>query len=94
MTDKSVVYMKDDYGAFKDYEDGTFGVTLSALGQVSSTAGELKPLMDIVIILDTSYSMINDGNSYLDSQGKVRMQWAMTAVNSVIDQAYTVISYR
>ena len=87
LTDKSVVYMADDYGAFTDYADGTFGVTLSALGQVSSTAGELKPLMDIVIILDTSYSMINNSNNYLDSQGKVRMEWAMTAVNSVIDQA-------
>ena len=90
MTDKSVIYMGDNYGAFENYEEGIFGVTLSTLGQVSSKAGEIEPLMDIVIILDTSYSMINNASHYLDDNGDVRMKWAMKAVNEVIDQALQV----
>ena len=86
LTDKSVTYGKDDYGAFEDYEEGTFGVTLSSMGQVTTERGEVFPLLDVVIILDTSYSMINNASHYVEANGDVRMKWAMEAVNSVIDQ--------
>ena len=33
MSDKSVIYGDDDYGAFEHYDPNTFGVTLSTLGQ-------------------------------------------------------------
>lgn len=90
LTDKSVIYEDDDYGAFETYEDGTFGVTLSALGKVMANKGNFDTLMDVVIILDTSYSMINDGAAYKDENGNVRMVWAMKALNEVIDQIMEV----
>lgn len=62
ITDKSVVYGKDDYGVFdsSSYSDTTFSVTLSALGQQYEDVIQKKyhtPL-DVVFILDTSGSMI------------------------------------
>lgn len=60
LTDKSVVYGKDDYGAFP-YTPNTFGVTLSALGQTYPLTAELdvKVPLDVVFVLDTSGSMID-----------------------------------
>lgn len=59
LTDKSVIYMGDDYNAFAAYENNTFGVTLSALGQeylVEETQVVMTPI-DVVFILDVSGSM-------------------------------------
>lgn len=61
LTDKSVVYGKDDYGVFNAYDPNTFGVTLSALGQKYPITEEFDvdvPL-DVVFVLDASGSMIN-----------------------------------
>lgn len=61
LTDKSVIYGDDDYGAFESYDSNTFGVALSALGQEYAITEELDvsvPL-DVVFVLDTSGSMIN-----------------------------------
>ena len=61
VTDKSVIYKGDDYGAFDTYGENTFGVELSALGQKYATTDELDvsvPL-DVVFVLDVSGSMIN-----------------------------------
>ncbi len=62
ITDKSVVYGKDDYGVFdsSSYSDTTFSVTLSALGQQYEDVIQKKyhtPL-DVVFVLDTSGSMV------------------------------------
>ncbi|MDO4815892.1 MAG: SpaA isopeptide-forming pilin-related protein [Bacillota bacterium] len=61
LTDKSVIYGKDDYGAFSSYEPNTFGVTLSALGQSYALTDELdiKVPLDVVFVLDTSGSMVD-----------------------------------
>lgn len=59
MSDKSVIYRKDDYGAFSTYPANTFGVTLSALGQeypVNYNDVVETPL-DVVFVLDVSGSM-------------------------------------
>ena len=58
LMDKSVIYKGDDYNAIGNYEDGTFGVTLSALGQVFDTnTTEVKTPMDVLFVLDMSRSM-------------------------------------
>lgn len=61
LTDKSVVYGKDDYGAFQNYDANTFGVTLSALGQKYPITEEfdIHTPLDVVFVLDTSGSMID-----------------------------------
>jgi hypothetical protein len=70
LTDKSVIYGKDDYGATSvsgygsttsqsGYDEGDFSVTLSALGQEWQTTDivtETAPL-DVVYVLDVSRSM-------------------------------------
>lgn len=63
LTDKSVIYGKDDYGAFSSYADNTFSVTLSALGQQyeNTKSTTLKTPLDVVFVLDTSGSMVADG---------------------------------
>ena len=61
LTDKSVLYGRDDYGAFATYKPNTFGVSLSALGQTYPLTAELdvKVPLDVVFVLDTSGSMID-----------------------------------
>lgn len=82
LTDKSVVYGADDYGAteiasFGKYETGDFSVTLSALGQewmVTDTVDVTAPL-DVVYVLDISNSM----NS--NEAGSQRWMKAMNTIN-------------
>lgn len=80
LSDKSVIYKDDDYDAFSDYPDNTFGVTLSALGQeylVEETT-TIKTPVDVVFVLDVSGSM-----KY--AAGNVSRAEAMvSAVNSAI----------
>lgn len=61
LSDKSVVYGDDDYGAFEHYDPNTFGVALSVLGQDYAITEEInvKVPIDVVFVLDTSGSMIN-----------------------------------
>lgn len=61
LTDKSVIYGKDDYGVFSNYPANTFGVELSALGQDYAITDELnvQTPLDVVFVLDTSGSMID-----------------------------------
>jgi LPXTG-motif cell wall-anchored protein len=66
ITDKSVVYGKDDYSAIpqSDYDAGDFSVTLSALGQewkTEETEDDAIPL-DVVFIFDMSASMKYQAN--------------------------------
>ena len=65
LTDKSVIYGDDDYGAFSGYDDNTFSVTLSALGQQyeNTKSKTVKSPLDVVFILDTSGSMVTDGKT-------------------------------
>lgn len=80
LSDKSVIYKKDDYDAFSNYPDNTFGVTLSALGQeyLVEEATTIKTPVDVVFVLDVSGSM-----KY--SAGNVSRAEAMvSAVNSAI----------
>jgi hypothetical protein len=61
VTDKSVIYRKDDYGAFDedDYGQGDFSVTLSAIGQEWNVREELDSTVpvDIMFVIDLSSSM-------------------------------------
>lgn len=81
LSDKSVIYKNDDYDAFSSYEENTFGVTLSALGQeylVEETT-LVKTPVDVVFVLDVSGSM-----KY--AAGNVSRAEAMvSAVNSAIN---------
>lgn len=65
VTDKTVIYGKDDYSAFSTYDQNTFSVALSALGQQyeNTDTTVIKTPLDIVFILDTSGSMVADGIS-------------------------------
>jgi hypothetical protein len=59
VTDKSVVYKDDDYGAFSDYSDGEFSVTMSALGQewTVEEAKDVTTPIDVMFVIDLSGSM-------------------------------------
>jgi len=59
MSDKSVIYMDDDYDAFESYDPNTFAVTLSALGQEYPVffSESVKTPLDVVFVLDVSGSM-------------------------------------
>ncbi len=63
LTDKSVVFGKDDYAAFTTYDNYTFSVVLSALGQqyenMSTTIVRIP--LDVVFVLDMSSSMVKSG---------------------------------
>ncbi len=65
VTDKTVIYGKDDYSAFTTYNQNTFSVVLSALGQQyeNTDTTVIKTPLDIVFILDTSGSMVAGGIS-------------------------------
>ena len=62
LSDKSVIYGADDYGAFETYPENTFGVELSALGQTYSLSEEfdVSTPLDIVFIIDCSGSMTDN----------------------------------
>ena len=86
LTDKSVVYGKDDYDGFSEYADGEFSVTLSAVAQqyeVISTERETTPV-DVVLVLDVSGSMTNSVG------GQKRAQTVVTATNTLIEK---IMSY-
>lgn len=85
ITDKSVIYMGDDYNAFSNYDQDTFGVTLSALGQQFDISGsyEVSTPLDVVFVLDASGSMI------INNAGNITRAEAMvTAVNSTMKTIY------
>lgn len=86
LTDKSVIFGDDDYGAFDHYDPNTFGVTLSALGQeylVEDKHVVVTPI-DVVFVLDVSGSMQTEVG------GKSRAQAMVDAVNTsmkeILDQ--------
>ena len=83
LSDKSVIYMDDDYGAFGNYDANTFGVTLSAMGQQYKTEhGDLvETPVDVVFILDVSGSMSNTEDETSDAK---RMERMVPAVNKAI----------
>lgn len=59
LTDKSVIYGDDAYGAFDSYAPNTFGVTLSTLAQAyQQSEQDIIPIpVDVVYVLDVSGSM-------------------------------------
>lgn len=81
-TDKSVTYGVDDYGAFKNYADGEFGVTLSALSQTYSDEnhGIYDVPVDVVFVLDFSNSMNEEVN------GKTRIEILIKSLNDTINK--------
>lgn len=86
LTDKSVIYGKDDYGAFSSYDANTFSVTLSALGQqYENTKSTVMPEpLDVVFIVDMSSSMYKNS----DDNGKTRAENTVDAVNDLV--SYTM----
>ena len=87
-TDKSVIYMHDDYGAFANYDPNTFGVTLSALAQEYEIPYKyaIRNPVDIVFVLDVSGSMTTNGTSSGGAAGSSasRAQNMVAAVNATI----------
>ena len=88
LSDKSVIYMDDDYGAFGNYDANTFGVTLSAMGQQYKTehGDVVKTPVDVVFVLDVSGSMskiVSDDDELQDSDSE-RMKRMVPAVNKAI----------
>ena len=82
MTDKSVIYGNDDYGAFDTYDANTFSVALSALGQEYAVSNEyiVKTPVDVVFVLDVSGSMADTVPGTQNS----RAQELTAAVNTSI----------
>ena len=83
LADKSVIYGKDDYGAFDEYAFGTFGVELSALAQQYNVLRKeiIEVPVDVVFVIDTSGSMKNNNVS----TGESRAQAAVNALNTAMD---------
>lgn len=81
LTDKTVIYGKDDYNAFQSYDANTFGVELSALGQAYPLSSEfdVQPPLDVVFILDCSGSMTDN-----KSNGRYVANIAVDALNEGI----------
>lgn len=86
VTDKSVVYGADDYGAFESYDANTFGVTLSALGQEYEIPYQymVKTPVDVVYVLDVSGSM--SSNSTEQGENPDRVVDLKEAVNASMAQ--------
>ena len=84
LADKSVIFGDDDYGAFPVYEDNTFGVTLSALGQSYAVRTEktLESPSDVVFVIDAS----SDADTPVgDGSAQTKREAAVAAVNSAIE---------
>lgn len=83
LADKSVIYRGDDYGAYSDYDEGIFGVTLSVLGQDYQLKAEdqVKVPVDVVFVLDVSGSMENNKTA----EGITRTRAVVNAVNTAMD---------
>lgn len=88
VTDKSVIYGKDDYGAFGSYAGNTFSVTLSTLGQEYPVPEQhqVKVPVDVVFVLDVSGSMSTEGEEGRHSQRAVDMANAVnTAIGRIME---------
>lgn len=89
VTDKSVIYMGDDYDAFESYSANTFGVTLSALGQEYEMPHEdvVRTPIDVVFVLDVSGSMTtNTAEGGAAGSDASRASAMVDAVNKAIKQ--------
>lgn len=89
LTDKSVIYMHDDYGAFANYDPNTFGITLSTLGQEYKIPYEdnVRTPVDVVFVLDASGSMTtNTADGGAEGSSASRAQDMVEAVNYAIGQ--------
>lgn len=73
VTDKSVIYGKDDYGAFESYDANTFSVALSALGQEYEIpyVHRVRTPVDVVFVLDVSGSMSSHSTSNGENPDRV-----------------------
>jgi LPXTG-motif cell wall-anchored protein len=90
ITDKSVVYGKDDYAAIgaSNYDAGDFSVALSALGQewkVEESRVETTP-MDVVFIYDVSNSMTKPANPDNTDDDTTRWMASTDAVNQAMKE--------
>ncbi len=92
LTDKSVIYRGDDYGAFASYDANTFGVTLSTLGQDYKVPYQdvVKTPVDVVFVLDVSGSMATDSDSddNQDGRNSNRLKDMVTATNASMKQIF------
>ncbi len=84
VTDKSVIYGMDNYGAFSDYAKNTFSVTLSTLGQEYPVPKEyqVKIPVDVMFVLDVSGSMSSNASD--SGQNEQRAIDMAKAVNDAI----------
>ena len=89
LTDKSVIYGGDDYGAFDSYEPNTFGVTLSTIGQEYKIPYQenVRTPVDVVFILDVSGSMKDNADpDTTDENPQSRAQALVEATNQAMDE--------
>lgn len=98
LTDKSVIYGDDDYGAFSTYEPNTFGVELSALGQTYSLQNEfvVQTPLDVVFIYDCSGSMTDnlvDGESVANISVKALNQAMAQVLDANPDNRVGVVCF-
>lgn len=86
VTDKSVIYMNDDYDAFDTYPANTFSVTMSTLGQEYEIPYQysIKTPVDVVFVLDVSGSMTS--NSTDQGENPDRVVDLCNAVNASMAQ--------
>ena len=82
LSDKSVIYGKDDYEAFEEYLPNTFGVTLSTLSQQYKVSQDevIQTPVDVVFVLDVSGSMKNPTSK----DNETRRQAVVSAVNEAM----------
>ncbi len=93
LSDKSVIYMDDDYDAFGEYAPNTFGVTLSAMAQEYKVPFEyiVKTPIDVVFVLDVSGSMATDSSSTDSDDGdrnSNRLKDMVKATNASMKQIF------
>lgn len=89
LSDKSVIYGMDDYGAFSSYAPNTFSVTLSALGQDYETPYQdtVRVPIDVMFVLDVSGSMtVADTSQGKDANRAIAMTKATNAaIRQIMD---------
>ena len=87
LTDKSVVYMDDDYGAFSSYDANTFGITLSALGQEYEMPDTdvVRTPIDVVFVLDVSGSMTTNKDGGKTSRVENMVKACNESIKQIMD---------
>lgn len=80
LSDKSVTYGEDAYGAYDSYDDCEFSIVDSLLGQKYGIESQTSAPLDVVLVLDCSGSMDTVVN------GETRAKTLTSAANTLINE--------